>query len=149
MDAEWTADGYVSDRWLPVSPVSGRLDAFAWRVPLTGIVNMAPMIEPEPPPAAPIELASDERKSEQEPRVTQDVTQDLTPAVEDAAAMPTRRRIKRPQLKSEPILEPKLETKPEPIIPLVHPPDDPGPDAVEEGEPSPEPQSGGWRKILE
>src|SRR5262249_53625549 len=27
-DPAWTADGYVSDRWLPVSPVSGRLDPF-------------------------------------------------------------------------------------------------------------------------
>src|ERR1043165_7917173 len=31
-DPAWTADGYVSDRWLPVSPVTGRLDAFEWRV---------------------------------------------------------------------------------------------------------------------
>ncbi len=27
-DPAWTADGFVSDRWLPVSPVTGRLDAF-------------------------------------------------------------------------------------------------------------------------
>ena len=27
-DPVWTADGYVSDRWRPVSPVTGRLDAF-------------------------------------------------------------------------------------------------------------------------
>ena len=40
-DPAWTADGYVSDRWLPVSPVTGRLDAFEWRVPLTGIVERA------------------------------------------------------------------------------------------------------------
>ncbi|MEN5084098.1 heme biosynthesis HemY N-terminal domain-containing protein [Bosea sp. TWI1241] len=32
-DAAWVADGLVSDHWLPVSPVSGRLDAFAWTVP--------------------------------------------------------------------------------------------------------------------
>ncbi len=31
-DPAWTADGHVSDRWLPVSP-SGKLDAFEWRVP--------------------------------------------------------------------------------------------------------------------
>src|SRR6202011_4668779 len=29
-DPVWTADGYVSDKWRPVSPVSGRLDAFQW-----------------------------------------------------------------------------------------------------------------------
>ena len=27
-DPVWTADGYVSDRWRPVSPVTGRIDAF-------------------------------------------------------------------------------------------------------------------------
>ena len=38
-DPAWTADGHVSDRWLAVSPVTGRLDAFEWRVPLTGMVS--------------------------------------------------------------------------------------------------------------
>ena len=33
-DPVWTADGYVSDRWRPVSPVTGRLDAFQWQTPL-------------------------------------------------------------------------------------------------------------------
>src|SRR5450755_608246 len=33
-DPVWTADGYVSDRWRPVSPVTGRLDAFQWQRPL-------------------------------------------------------------------------------------------------------------------
>ena len=32
-DATWVADGYVSDKWLPLSPVNGRLDAFEWKVP--------------------------------------------------------------------------------------------------------------------
>lgn len=32
-DATWTADGVTSDRWQPVSPVTGELDAFQWRVP--------------------------------------------------------------------------------------------------------------------
>jgi HemY protein len=29
----WIADGLVSDRWSPISPVSGRLDAFTWGHP--------------------------------------------------------------------------------------------------------------------
>ncbi len=33
-DPAWTADGIVSDEWEPVSPVTGRLDAFEWRVPV-------------------------------------------------------------------------------------------------------------------
>jgi HemY protein len=36
-DPVWTADGYVSDRWRPVSPVSGRLDAFQWQTPLASL----------------------------------------------------------------------------------------------------------------
>lgn len=33
-DPAWTADGVVSDNWAPVSPVTGALDAFQWRVPV-------------------------------------------------------------------------------------------------------------------
>lgn len=32
-DPVWFADGVISSRWEPVSPVTGRLDAFQWRVP--------------------------------------------------------------------------------------------------------------------
>jgi HemY protein len=32
-DPAWVADGFVSERWLPLSPVTGRLDAFEWKVP--------------------------------------------------------------------------------------------------------------------
>jgi HemY protein len=34
-DPAWTADGLVSDEWEPMSPVSGKLDAFEWKVPMT------------------------------------------------------------------------------------------------------------------
>ena len=33
-DPAWTADGVTSDHWQPVSPVTGKLDAFEWRVPV-------------------------------------------------------------------------------------------------------------------
>lgn len=33
-DAAWTADGVVAERWAPVSPVTGQLDAFTWKVPV-------------------------------------------------------------------------------------------------------------------
>ena len=58
-DPAWTADGFVSERWMPVSP-SGRLDAFEWKVPIAELPG--PVIEPRPrdeaaplapPPAAP------------------------------------------------------------------------------------------------
>ena len=32
-DPRWVADGVVSDEWRPVSPVTGELDAFEWKVP--------------------------------------------------------------------------------------------------------------------
>ncbi len=33
-DPAWTADGYVSENWAPISPISGKLDAFEWKVPV-------------------------------------------------------------------------------------------------------------------
>jgi HemY protein len=36
-DPDWTADGYVSDHWRPVSPVTGRLDAFQWQTPVASL----------------------------------------------------------------------------------------------------------------
>ena len=33
-DPAWVADGYVSEHWAPASPITGRLDAFEWRVPM-------------------------------------------------------------------------------------------------------------------
>ena len=36
-DPAWTADGYVSETWAPTSPITGRLDAFEWKVPLESL----------------------------------------------------------------------------------------------------------------
>ena len=33
-DPAWIADGVISDRWAPISPVTGRLDAFVWGTPV-------------------------------------------------------------------------------------------------------------------
>jgi HemY protein len=73
-DPAWIADGFVSDRWAPISP-AGKLDAFVWKTPeerLTAPVESspapvavaieAPAAEPlvsapvaiEPPPAPPV-----------------------------------------------------------------------------------------------
>ena len=43
-DPAWTADGMVSAVWAPMSPVTGRLDAFEWRTPMG---RVQPMIEQE------------------------------------------------------------------------------------------------------
>src|SRR3954466_4072251 len=63
-DPVWTADGYVSDRWRPVSPVTGRLDAFQWQTPVAALpsgkgvtVEVSPfeeaMLAPPSPAAEP------------------------------------------------------------------------------------------------
>ena len=36
-DPVWFADGVISNRWEPVSPTDGRLDAFQWRVPVEAL----------------------------------------------------------------------------------------------------------------
>src|SRR5712691_8135195 len=45
-DPAWTADGVVSEHWLPVSPVTGRIDAFEWKVPLAELPGPGPGAEP-------------------------------------------------------------------------------------------------------
>jgi HemY protein len=44
-DAAWVADGQISDHWLPFSPVTGRLDAFEWKVPVMLLSGTAPEID--------------------------------------------------------------------------------------------------------
>jgi len=36
-DPAWTADGYMANEWAPISPISGALDAFEWRVPVENL----------------------------------------------------------------------------------------------------------------
>ena len=56
-DPAWTADGLVSDEWEPVSPVTGRLDAFEWKVPVTVTTRPADPVLPQLPAEAPLPLA--------------------------------------------------------------------------------------------
>ena len=49
-DPAWTADGYVSEIWLPVSPISGRLDVFEWKVP---VERLGPVLENDLDPMVP------------------------------------------------------------------------------------------------
>ena len=57
-DPVWIADGIASESWAPVSPISGRLDAFVWKAPpnlLSGPGDEAP--EEHEDPAATAEAA--------------------------------------------------------------------------------------------
>lgn len=57
-DPAWTADGIVSDEWEPVSPVTGRLDAFEWKVPVAS--NARPQVAAQARPEAnPVALSSE------------------------------------------------------------------------------------------
>jgi HemY protein len=134
-DPAWTADGHVSDRWQPASPVTGRIDAFEWRVPLSGTLS-APMIEPETSAIAPVEVVAS-------PQV-----ENMSPPPASATTIPAPAPIELAPAATGPKTEPKvLEIKAEPVIPLVHAPDDPGPDSFDETEPAPSQSDGGW-KIL-
>jgi HemY protein len=45
LDPAWTADGVIAETWMPTSPVTGRLDAFQWRVPVADLTPRGPVIE--------------------------------------------------------------------------------------------------------
>ncbi len=50
----WIADGVISDVWAPVSPTTGKLDAFRWLTPperLSAAEPWEPPADPAPPPA--------------------------------------------------------------------------------------------------
>ncbi|MDB5537424.1 MAG: heme biosynthesis protein HemY [Devosia sp.] len=53
-DPAWTADGLTSDEWEPISPITGRLDAFEWKVPVVASLRPAaaepalPMVQQHP-----------------------------------------------------------------------------------------------------
>lgn len=60
-DPAWTADGAVSDQWAPISPVTGALDAFQWRVPveMLGPDEEALVIDVGAPEATPAMIGAD------------------------------------------------------------------------------------------
>ena len=121
-DPAWSADGFVSDRWMPVSPVSGRLDAFQWKVPLAELGDMRPVIggdEWEDLP--PVVVAPPRAPELPEPK---EAAGPIAEAVVPVVVSP------RPRSASSP----PVET----LIPLLHVPDDPGPDPTPDSEPEPE-----------
>ena len=173
-DPVWTADGYVSDRWRPVSPVSGRLDAFQWQMPLSALPSANGAVGPSPFEQAML-AASPERAvpvspPPETPQVAQDlVAQDLV-AQDNAPADPPAIDIapSPPPAAVAPAAAPPLfrartdipaaSEKPAPVIPAVIPivraPDDPGVDEGTDGDefagplPPSRGQAGGWLGFL-
>lgn len=105
-DPAWIADGVVSSRWSPVSPVTGKLDAFRWTTPVEqiGLAAPEPVIAPMPDTASKtIEPLAIEPPAEPEPSAE---------PVEEA--------------KIEPVaIEPPPTARPV-VFPLPTSPDDPG-----------------------
>jgi HemY protein len=136
-DPAWTADGFVSERWLPVSPVSGRLDAFEWKDPLAGDDQAGALIEAEEtrilrPPRDETSSVIASPSNDNAAAQTEVLGSEASAArraeehAEGAAASPSEGRhvprLSRPTRSLTPIpLAPG-------VIPLVHAPDDPGPE---------------------
>jgi len=164
-DPVWTADGYVSDRWRPVSPVSGRLDAFQWQMPLAalpsdkgGAIESSPFEEAmlatqrrvEPPREAEVPPAAQDNSPAKPPAAELA----LAPAPPPTEAVPAAA----PPLFRARTDIPKAADKPAPIIPavipIIRPPDDPGIDDEPEIDEFAERlapaqgQQGGWRGFL-
>jgi HemY protein len=128
-DPAWIADGVVSDHWAPISPVTGRLDAFVWQAPpdvlvapeltmgdhVTGDLDdepkALPIIEPEEPELPPVS----------------------EPVIEPAAAPEEKPEFVEPVGEAEP-KQPVGAPKPEAVVFPLTPPDVPKP---EDGTPTP------------
>jgi len=116
-DKAWVADGFISDRWAPVSP-SGALDAFVWRTPderIAAPAEPAP-IEAEPAPVPPAIPPTSPSAAPAAPAAP--------PPAEAVAAEPPR---------SAPSVAPAPAARAGIIIdPATMPPDDPGPGESED-----------------
>jgi HemY protein len=157
-DPAWTADGFVSEHWLPVSPVTGRLDAFEWKDPLAELAP-EPVAAGEPVVGAPV--AREPAGEPAAPAMIDVAAHDLPapppsppPAARQASA--ARVRGKFPEA-AEAAPDTFARGRAERIIPLPHVPDDPGPEPDASDEPRAEPadapgvewSSQGWRKLKE
>jgi HemY protein len=136
-DRAWIADGYVSDRWLPVSPVTGTVDAFRWQAPVDAIGRGDDTIlieegleAPEPPPlvvAPPAQIEDQAKSPDEPPSKSPAPSGDGTPPprvpiveLRPAQLIPEAETSKpRPDLAPPPRREPQLYVPP-------RPPDDPG-----------------------
>jgi HemY protein len=169
LDPAWTADGYVSDHWRPVSPVTGRLDAFQWLTPVAALPSdKAPTIEAnilktivdEPALPPPPVIPEPEEILPAEETITQDNASAVSESPEPASSIPPTPPPTPVAAVAPPVFRPrrdieKAESQPIPaVIPIIRAPDDPGvadeirrdefdnemkPDGV---------QAGGWRGFL-
>src|SRR5262249_50964649 len=174
-DPAWTADGFVSDNWLPISPVTGRLDAFEWKDPLAGEEHAGAVIDAErhvmlEPPAASSAAAAAASAaiaasalasaaaaaSAASPAATADAppgSHASSPAGGEREHSESGEREHGEFAGAESLSEPPPAHAPPPVIPLVHAPDDPGPSTNAEVPPDPAPEgpdappADGWTRL--
>jgi HemY protein len=153
-DPAWTADGFVSDRWMPVSPVTGRLDAFQWKEPVAELERGGALIEDEArarailePPAevTPVEQVPIEQPTQSAEAATpQEIPSDAAPELAPTETPSSRSRSRPPPA----IPSSSSGGK---VIPLLHVPDDPGTEPESSTEPATEPppdtSQDGWQRL--
>ena len=176
-DPVWTADGYVSDRWRPVSPVTGRLDAFQWQTPLAALPSdksaaieaaefreaMSAPRRVEPPREAPAEATAPPAAQDNLPANSLAAAAIIEPAPA-AAPAPSPPQPESPPVAAVPLFRARQDIPKSnpigapsdipPVIPIIRPPDDPGIDDepvsdefAEQISPA-QGQAGGWRGFL-
>ena len=157
-DPAWTADGLVSDRWLPVSPVTGKLDAFVWAEPLAQIGSEADASDDviEAPAQATkqaTDVAAIAAPAAAPPGAdvaAANVTTDVTAAPPPAAATRVPASVSPAPPAGAAAKADGGEAKAEAVIPLLHAPDDPGPGGEPHVEPAPNaapPAASGWDRL--
>lgn len=135
--AVWMADGEVFEHWAPVSPVSGRVGVFEWKVPTEAPPSRVALeIEADLAAEPPMVVAEDA------PRI-----EDRSDAIETVEPVPTIEP--EPPTPPEPPEQPKPPEPPAPVEAAVEPPVEKAETQVEpvaeapakpEPEPRPEPQ---------
>lgn len=82
-DPAWVADGFISEHWEPQSPVTGKIDAFQWRVP---VERLGPAIEQEEP-TLPV-LIEAEREEVEDAQIVEPIPAEIDPEpAEEIAAV--------------------------------------------------------------
>ena len=137
-DPAWVADGVVSERWAPVSPVTGRLDAFEWRAPMERLGQLIDSRRGRAGTAAPVAAVPDEPAEAGDAEVDRSCTE--LPAAGDGSgqAEPAGEDHVTPVDGGRPL--PPCRPMPEAVEPAEEParlPDDPGVDPDDEAEKSP------------
>lgn len=130
LDPAWTADGYVSERWRPVSPVTGRLDAFQWQTPVASLPSdRGAMIESSAFEEAMLAAPPPKRVAAPASEIP------VEPAVAAPAPIPAAQDNSPPEAKETPKEAAKEAPKEEPMVTPAEPAD-PAPAHAESSPPA-------------